>query len=470
VSAPISLANSTTRLLAHHAALIAASGIGDSVRDARGYFSATDANDLLKLGFTRAQAIVPALVIPIHGPSGGVVTHQTRPDHPRTGESGKPTKYETPAGSRLHLDVPPGARADIGNPAVPLVVTEGVRKADAAVTNGLCTLALLGVWNWRGKNEHGGKVALAEWESVALSDRLVYLVFDSDVTVKNEVRKALERLDGLLTLRGAKVTALQLPGGANGDKVGLDDFLAAGHTVTDLMALPRLSDSATDPVATDQDGGPRVFTIAEARLRNRESIEHLPVLGVDGYVVKGWTHLLAGWWRLGKTELMAATVLPWLRSGLRIVWVTEEPDSIWADRADTFDEIYAPVPYDNLILIDATSATPMELLEKVATIESDVVIADTIREVCGIASMKDDDAVRSAVSPWLRRLRDGHRTLIFLTQHRKAAGEHGERVEGSVALPSQFDVVLELSAVEGHDHQRRLTVRRRRAQTAPLTV
>jgi DNA repair protein RadA/Sms len=213
---------------------------------------------------------------------------------------------------------------------------------------------------------------------------------------------------------------------------------------------------------------PRVFSIAEARLHSKDSLEYLPVLGVDGYIVKGWSHLLAGFWRTGKTEFLAATILPWLRTGKKVLWVTEEPDSIWVHRADDFDEIYGPVPWDNLILIDAMSATPTELLDKAVGIESDVVIVDTIREVCGVQSMKNDDEIRSAVSPWVRRLRDGHRTLIFLAQHRKAAGEHGERVEGSVALPSMMDVVIELSVVEGHERQRRLTVRARRSRTAPL--
>ena len=155
--------------------------------------------------------------------------------------------------------------------------------------------------------------------------------------------------------------------------------------------------SGADPLDYFRDDGggrPRAFTIADARLRSQESIEHLPVLGVDGYVVKGWTHLLAGWWRLGKTELMAAVVLPWLRSGLRVLWITEEPDSLWADRADMVDEIYAPVPWELLTLVDAMSATPAAQLEHAASVDADVIIADTIREVCGIESMKDDEAVR----------------------------------------------------------------------------
>jgi len=213
---------------------------------------------------------------------------------------------------------------------------------------------------------------------------------------------------------------------------------------------------------------PRVYTIAEARLRTEEAIEYLPLLGVDGYISKGWTHMLAGWWRLGKTEMMAAVILPWLRLGLRILWITEEPDSVWADRADMFDEIYDPVRWENLTLVDALSAPPAALLELAASREADVVIADTISEVCGIASLKDDDAVQRAVSPWIRRLRDGHRTLIFIAQHRKAPGEHGERVLGSVILAAKMDAVLELEAVDGYERRRRLTTRRRRRATPAL--
>jgi hypothetical protein len=64
------------------------------------------------------------------------------------------------------------------NPYVPLIVTEGLRKADAAVSVGVCCLGLLGVWNWRGRNEVGGATALVDWERIALKGRSVYLAFD----------------------------------------------------------------------------------------------------------------------------------------------------------------------------------------------------------------------------------------------------------------------------------------------------
>jgi hypothetical protein len=96
------------------------------------------------------------------------------------------------------IDVPPGARDWLGNPSVPLWITEGARKADAGVSAGMCCLALLGVWNWRGKNDDGGLTALPDWELIHLKDRDVYLVFDSDVTLKPAVAAALRRLKAFL--------------------------------------------------------------------------------------------------------------------------------------------------------------------------------------------------------------------------------------------------------------------------------
>jgi hypothetical protein len=143
---------------------------------------------------------VPALLIPIHNVGGEIALYQTRADEPRIVD-GKAVKYETPLGSRMTIDVPPSVRHQLGDPSIPLWITEGIRKADAAVSAGLCCIALLGVWAWRGRNEQGGKTALADWESIALNGRVVYIAFDSDVMTKPEVAKALERLKGFLESR-----------------------------------------------------------------------------------------------------------------------------------------------------------------------------------------------------------------------------------------------------------------------------
>jgi hypothetical protein len=219
----------------HRTMLLEESGIEPEVVEARGYRTVEKKVELERLRFGRTQRNVPALLVPVHSPSGEVVLYQSRPDEPRI-KDGKAIKYETPSGSRMTIDVHPSMRDGLGDPSVPLWITEGIKKGDSLTSRGLCTITLLGVWNWRGTNEHGGKTALPEWEYIALEERKVYVVFDSDVMVKSQVHKALSLLRAFLESRSAEVHIVYLPHGEGGKKQGVDDFFAAGHSMDDLHA------------------------------------------------------------------------------------------------------------------------------------------------------------------------------------------------------------------------------------------
>lgn len=181
----------------HAQMLLEESGLTEEIVEARGYRTVEKKADLKRLGFSEGQCGVPGLLVPITSPAGEVATYQYRPDEPRI-RDGKPVKYETPSGTRTALDVHPFAREKLGDRSLPLWVTEGIKKGDALASRGLCAVALLGVWNWRGTNGHGGKVALPEWEYVALNEREVYIVFDSDVMLKPGVHEAMRRLKAFL--------------------------------------------------------------------------------------------------------------------------------------------------------------------------------------------------------------------------------------------------------------------------------
>jgi Protein of unknown function (DUF3631)/Domain of unknown function (DUF3854) len=250
----------SSALLPQHAALLEASAIDAGVARERGYLSAANKADLERHGFTPAQRRVPALLAPVWGVSGEVLFHQARPDEPRLNSKGKPIRYETVGGVRTAIDVHPRVRELLGDPRIPLLITEGIRKADSALsadlrthgeTGALAPVALLGVWNWRGRNEQTGLTALPDWESVALNGRLTYLGFDSDVMLKPQVDKALRRLKRFLESRGAIVRILYLEPGANGEKVGIDDYLAAGGSLQRLLerAEAQLRAPAAEPEA-----------------------------------------------------------------------------------------------------------------------------------------------------------------------------------------------------------------------------
>ena len=240
-----------SNLLPQHARQLAESAIAPEVAEARGYRSVETKAELGRLGFSAAQRRTPALLIPIHNVHGEVTLYQSRPDAPRI-FNGKPIKYETPRGAQMLLDVPPVVRDRLRDPSERLLVTEGAKKADAAVSHGLTSISLLGVWNWRGTNNSGGKTVLADWESIALNDREVLLAFDSDVMDKPEVHAALRRLSGFLESRGARLRYMYLSPAVSGAKVGLDDYLAAGHSADEVLALAekKLRPPPRDPEVT----------------------------------------------------------------------------------------------------------------------------------------------------------------------------------------------------------------------------
>ena len=220
-----------------HAKLLANSAISPEVARARGYVSVDIKKRLENLGFERYQRSVPGLLIPAHRADGSIWGYQCRPDHPRVTKAGTVIKYETPKDQRNGIDIPPGARDQISDPSVPLLVTEGSRKADAAVSAGLVCVSLNGVYGWRGRNGRGGRLAVADWHDIALNGRRLVLAFDSDVVRKRMVHQALAQLAGYLISKGAAAEYLHLPddGGA---KTGLDDYIAE-HGTGGLWGLVR---------------------------------------------------------------------------------------------------------------------------------------------------------------------------------------------------------------------------------------
>ena len=186
----------------HQRTLLEGSGLSDEVIKLRGYETATTAARLRRLGFSQVQAIVPALLIPVFNCRGEIVLYQSRPDAPRI-KNGKVVKYETVKGAAMALDVHPSVRHLLRDPNIPLFITEGIKKGDALASQGMCAIALLGVWNFRGTNEAGGKTVLADWENIALNGRRTFITFDSDVMEKASVHAALIRLKAFLESRGA---------------------------------------------------------------------------------------------------------------------------------------------------------------------------------------------------------------------------------------------------------------------------
>ncbi len=195
------------------------SSISPAIIAERGYQTITNVRDLPP-AFADYQRR-PGLLIPIRDITGEVLAWQLKAHEPRCGKNGKPIKYDTAVNGRQCLDVPFRVRPLLDDPAVPLWITEGAKKVDSGLSHGIrCIVGVQGVYGWRGTNAHGGKVALADWETIALNGRRVVLALDSDCMTKAPVRGALDRLSTFLTQRGAKVQYLLLPALDPNGKVG----------------------------------------------------------------------------------------------------------------------------------------------------------------------------------------------------------------------------------------------------------
>jgi putative DNA primase/helicase len=307
----------TALSLEHGAELFTDSAIDPAIALARGYSTLTgtgEDKDLLEsLGFkpyvwSRDDAY-PGLLIPTYGMDGHANGHQYKPAVPRKGRLKQDgthalVKYETPKGAPLVIDVPPYTAERLrANPGASLWMTEGVKKVDSLVSQGMATIGFTGVFNWR--NSHG---VLGDWETIPLKGRSIVLCFDADAAGNRNVQLAMARLGAWLRTRGVEsVNYLVVPPEVDGTPVkGVDDYFAAGGTLETLAAVA----VKTPPGAGEKDAA---FT--------------------DAFLVEELSETLQGWfcWASG---------LGWLRWNGR-VWkeVSDveplEAVRVWA--SDQFD-------------------------------------------------------------------------------------------------------------------------------------
>ena len=229
-------------LLNHHTAALRARGLTDATIKAAGIYSTADK---IKLASILDRKTCPfksaALVIPYTGSDGNNGYARVRPDSPRK-SANKAVKYESPAGHRNQVYLPPGAADVLPDANRELLITEGEFKALAATQHGFPCVGLVGVYGWALKNHES---LLPEMERIAWRGRRVFIGFDSDIADKPEVQDAEARLAVQLKNRGAIVRVIRIPAGPNGEKQGVDDFLV---TQSDpIGAIRALLDAAEEP-------------------------------------------------------------------------------------------------------------------------------------------------------------------------------------------------------------------------------
>ena len=233
---------------------------------------------------------IAGLLIPSHNTQGEVERYQLRPHTPPIDpESGKPRKYLWPTGSRQSIDVPPGCLEDLRNVEAPLIITEAPLKADALVSgleaaglSGIAVAAVAGVYGWRSADmplsDHGDiPLKRREGERIRYRRR-VYLAFDSDASTNPNVARARWEYAHYLRRRGARVKYLEVPAAADGGKQGIDDALAAGCDLSELIRTAYPAPDIMPVIDPDADPDPEISELDQLRAENTALRAHVSIL------------------------------------------------------------------------------------------------------------------------------------------------------------------------------------------------
>lgn len=171
----------------------------------------------------------------------------------------KPVKYETPkgAGSRayrppinretfraicrrhgLDFDTARAKRDEIGSfwewvaahPELPIIITEGAKKALCLLSNGYIAIALTGCWGGIRANENGERLAkpklIADLKPFTVDGRTITIALDRDLKreTKRTVWKATRKTAWLLEQAGCTVVIARWDNAGGRDK-GVDDLI-----------------------------------------------------------------------------------------------------------------------------------------------------------------------------------------------------------------------------------------------------
>jgi hypothetical protein len=190
---------------------------------------------------------------------------------------------------------------------LPLLITEGAKKAAALLSAGVPAVAAPGIWNPAPKGADGRPALLPELAALPLADRPCWVLFDASSQPKPQEPIAARRIGRLLAKAGADVLVGIVPG-THGK--GADDHLANGGSWAQLRAALHPLQAA--PVLPRLRPADRIAPAGEwlGVAAPLPSPEVAPLVALSCPM------------GAGKTEAIAAALAPLLAAGVRVVLIT----------------------------------------------------------------------------------------------------------------------------------------------------
>jgi len=203
----------------NHLADLQKSGLSDETIEMMGAYSVRPADIPKEIGWN-PEKVQSVLAFPY--PGLNFTRFKVFPTYEDT--KGHKVKYLQRKNTGVHLYILPSVQAVLSNSSMPLYFTEGEKKAAKAVQEGLPCIGLGGLWNWI---EKGTGDTIDEIDSIALVNREIGIIPDSDTWGRPDLQKAIYALAKELEQRGAKVSFIIIPQ-SGAEKAGLDDLLVKG--------------------------------------------------------------------------------------------------------------------------------------------------------------------------------------------------------------------------------------------------
>ncbi|MHB1390986.1 MAG: AAA family ATPase [Thermoleophilia bacterium] len=182
-----------------------------------------------------------------------------------------------------------------------------------------------------------------------------------------------------------------------------------------------------------------------------EGLSFLPVLGLDGIIVKGWSHLLAAAPKTGKTELLTRLIDSWKND--KILLISEEKGSLWVERLKRLGMSWPHVTW-----VYDFGRGPKKLKSVIEAGDESIVVIDTIRRHFNIRDENDNAEVAAKLAPVLEICEKKGQTAILAHHLRKGGGSHGEGISGGHAFLGCVDIAMELKKVANSSDMREIEV------------